>query len=599
MSMFATLSALIDRRPLLATVFLWASACLAMAVSSPHLVNGRFPDVDDALRLVQVRDLIAGQGWFDLYQYRMNPPEGTLMHWSRLVDAPLAALIWVLTLVLPQASAEYVVCFAMPLLVLLATMSFVASLARERFGGRIALLAVFAFVLTPMVPGQFQPLRIDHHSWQVLSVAIAVWGIFRPDTARGALIAGLAMAAGLMISLETIVLAAGFAIVLALRWLEDPRQSVWLARYLQVLAAGLAGLFALTRGTVDLAPHCDVIAPAHVGFFTIVAAGTSVLATRARLHPLAVLAGLAASGLAGIALVGWAAPACLAPPFAGLDPLVHKHWYLRVSEGLPLWHRDFDEAFPAALQCLFALGVAAFAALRGETKNRRWWRDYALVLAVATLAAFVTYRSIAFAGMLATVPFGWFAGRMFERWQASKRLTPKLSVAAALYAAFLPGALIATVSPWFAALSPVQEKATIPSTCKIEHNGAKLNIVAPAKVFAHLDISPGVLAYSHHSVVASGHHRSESAMRAVIAAFTSRPNVAYDMILETGSDYLVACVDLQEMTLYAQSGGQDSLAALLIRGETPMWLEPMSLRSTGGLRFWKIVKQQASLDRLD
>jgi hypothetical protein len=200
-----------------------------------------------------------------------------------LVDAPLAALIWMLALVLPQASAEYVVCFAMPLLVLLATMIFVGSLARERFGGRIALLAVAAFVLMPMVPGQFQPLRIDHHSWQVLSVGIAMWGIFRRDPARGALVAGLAMAAGLMISLETIVLAAGFAIVLVLRWLEDPRQSVWLARYLQVLAGGLAGLFALTRGATDLAPHCDVIAPAHMGFFAIVAAGTSVLAARARL----------------------------------------------------------------------------------------------------------------------------------------------------------------------------------------------------------------------------------------------------------------------------------------------------------------------------
>lgn len=599
MSMLVKLSALIDRRPLLATVFVWAAACLIMAVSSPHLVHGRFPDVDDALRLVQVRDLMVGQGWFDLYQYRMNPPEGTLMHWSRLVDAPLAALIWMLALVLPQASAEYVVCFAMPLLVLLATMIFVGSLARERFGGRIALLAVFAFILMPMVPGQFQPLRIDHHSWQVLSVAIAVWGIFRPDPERGALIAGLAMAAGLMISLETIVLAAGFAIVLVLRWLVDPRQSVWLARYLQVLAAGLAGLFALTRGAADLAPHCDVIAPAHMGFFAITAAGTSVLATRGRLHPLAVLAGLAASGLAGLAVVGWAAPACLAPPFAELDPLVHKHWYLKVTEGLPLWHRNFDKAFPAALQCLFALGIAAFATMRGDAKNRHWWRDYALVLAVATLAGFATYRSIAFAGVLATIPFGWFAARMFERWQASKRLAPKLGVAAAIYAAFLPAGLIATVSPWFAALSLVQAKATIPSTCKIEHNGAELNIVAPAKVFAHLDISPDVLTYSHHSVVASGHHRSEPAMRTVIAAFISRPDVAYDMILETGSDYLVACVDLQEMILYAQSGGQDSLAALLIRGETPMWLEPVSISSTGGLGFWQIVKPHASLDRLD
>ena len=60
----------------------------------------------------EVRDLLAGQGWFDLHQYRMAPPEGTLMHWSRLVDIPLAALLWLLMLVLPAAQAELITTIA-------------------------------------------------------------------------------------------------------------------------------------------------------------------------------------------------------------------------------------------------------------------------------------------------------------------------------------------------------------------------------------------------------------------------------------------------------------------------------------------------------
>ncbi len=51
------------------------------------------PDNDDAMRLVEVRDLLNGQGWFDLMQYRLGPAPGTLMHWSRFVDLPIAALI--------------------------------------------------------------------------------------------------------------------------------------------------------------------------------------------------------------------------------------------------------------------------------------------------------------------------------------------------------------------------------------------------------------------------------------------------------------------------------------------------------------------------
>lgn len=49
------------------------------------------PDTDDAMRLVQIRDLLAGQGWFDMSQHRLMPPNGAGMHWSRLVDAPSPA----------------------------------------------------------------------------------------------------------------------------------------------------------------------------------------------------------------------------------------------------------------------------------------------------------------------------------------------------------------------------------------------------------------------------------------------------------------------------------------------------------------------------
>ena len=45
------------------------------------------------MRLVQVRDLLQGQGWFDVFLHRMNAPYGLAMHWSRLVDGPLALLV--------------------------------------------------------------------------------------------------------------------------------------------------------------------------------------------------------------------------------------------------------------------------------------------------------------------------------------------------------------------------------------------------------------------------------------------------------------------------------------------------------------------------
>lgn len=49
---------------------------------------------DDFMRLVQIIDWLDGQGWSDMVQRRLNPPDGVSMHWSRLADIPVAAGVW-------------------------------------------------------------------------------------------------------------------------------------------------------------------------------------------------------------------------------------------------------------------------------------------------------------------------------------------------------------------------------------------------------------------------------------------------------------------------------------------------------------------------
>ena len=57
-------------------------------------------DTDDAMRLAQLRDWLAGRGWYDLTQPRVQPPLGYELHWSRLIDAGLAGTLWIFGLVL-------------------------------------------------------------------------------------------------------------------------------------------------------------------------------------------------------------------------------------------------------------------------------------------------------------------------------------------------------------------------------------------------------------------------------------------------------------------------------------------------------------------
>ena len=81
---------------------IWAATVATYLVTG----GGQSLSTDDAMRLVQVRDLLAGQSWFDLTQYRLSPPDGVAMHWSRLIDLPIALLIRAGELVLAPALAE-------------------------------------------------------------------------------------------------------------------------------------------------------------------------------------------------------------------------------------------------------------------------------------------------------------------------------------------------------------------------------------------------------------------------------------------------------------------------------------------------------------
>src|SRR5512141_2170453 len=79
--------------PLLICWLLTAAAYIAKAIftagSTPLIL-----DSDDAMRLNEVPDFLAGQNWFDRVQPRLNTPCGGELHWSRLIDLPEAALLF-------------------------------------------------------------------------------------------------------------------------------------------------------------------------------------------------------------------------------------------------------------------------------------------------------------------------------------------------------------------------------------------------------------------------------------------------------------------------------------------------------------------------
>ena len=96
---------------------------LMWVVAAAWLLYSRWPaihwltlnDTDDNMRYLQVRDWLAGQGWYDLRQYRLDPPAGFNIHWSRLVDLPIAALMLFFRAFLEQGLADRLACAIAPM----------------------------------------------------------------------------------------------------------------------------------------------------------------------------------------------------------------------------------------------------------------------------------------------------------------------------------------------------------------------------------------------------------------------------------------------------------------------------------------------------
>ena len=75
-----TLKEELDRYWLRLTLVAWV--CVAAWFVIDYWPNIRFlslSDTDDNMRLMQVRGLLGGQGWYDLRNYRLNPP-GRVRH---------------------------------------------------------------------------------------------------------------------------------------------------------------------------------------------------------------------------------------------------------------------------------------------------------------------------------------------------------------------------------------------------------------------------------------------------------------------------------------------------------------------------------------
>ncbi len=560
----------------------WAATLAAMVLVSSFIAPDH--DGDDVLRLLQVRAWLDGQSWFDLTQYRIDPPGGVTMHWTRWVDLPIALLVFVLRPLLGEAQAESAALIVVPLLTLTALAGAVWAVTKRWFGQRAAVLAVLLIAATPAVTLQIHPQRIDHHGWQIV-LAVAALGLLLDRTRRVAPVwLGGVLALSLAVSLEGLPLVAAFLAVLGLDWLRDPAQRWRLVVASRSFAAASVLLWIASHGFAQGFGWCDTIAPAHLFAFVLAAAGVQVLAQFERAMLVQRLAGLAIVGTIAAASFLSFAPQCAAGAFAQLDPLVAKVWLAQVTEARAIWGVSPVLAATLISPALAGLAVLLFSLPSAQEEQRAMLQAYALILAAAVLVGSLVVRASATACGLALPALAW----QIARWQPGA--DPAASPRVRLLRLF---GIVLVALPWVPALALVRAvsgSAPAPQVafiCKPDKAATELAKLPPGLILTPFDYSAELLAAGPHSVVASPHHRGTAAMRWTIETFTAAPAAARSAIAARGVSYVAVCPgqpELVNQALDAPSGFGAALAA----GAVPDWLDEVPMPEASGLRVWRV-----------
>ncbi|MEO0643754.1 MAG: hypothetical protein AAFY47_10115, partial [Pseudomonadota bacterium] len=224
---------------------------------------------------------------------------------------------------------------------------------------------------------------------------------------------------------------------------------------------------------------------------------------------------------------------------------------------------------------------------------RGFWSDYAIILGASFVIALLVTRAGAVACLIAMPPLAWQVRRWLRAIRTIDRPLPRFGVLLLVACALLPTfpvSLSALVLPAKAQVAKSPTGLLNASECRIEDSAPILNALPAGEIYAPLDIAPKLLVVSHHSVVATAHHRGEEGLRVVIATALGSSKAAGETLRRRGSSFVALCPGLYELLYYA-GAAPDGFAADLARGRAPDWLEPIETAPGTSFKLWRVVAE--------
>ena len=579
-------------------LYVAVAAALILLVTLPFASDYVGEDNDDVMRLVSVRDLLAGQGWFDTTQYRLGLEGGTLMHWSRLVDLPIANLIEVFSFFAPPATAEALALTVWPLL-LLVPLFVGMGFAGLRLGGKAAMHASLVLTLILVVSiNRFQPGAIDHHNLQLVFAALLAAMLLDPDHgAASYAAAGLLSALALAIGAETTPLVAVVCLVAALRWAWHGAAFARAASAfgLSLAASSTLAFFITVPPSRYGAVTCDNLS---YGFYALATFGGGTLflaaATASRHARFARFGALAACAVVLAAAVLAVAPHCLRNPLADLDPLLKVFWLSGVTEAQSIAAQAGHD--PGSLGGFYAPGLLALAVCLWRTVRRDQREAHLVLLALigcALAVAMVQVRGAVFANLLSALPLGLAIVDLRRRAHAAPDDLSRGLAFAAMTIAAVPSAwaLAGLALPGTArerldaSLENAAAAAPIPA-CDSRAAIAPLAAEPEGVVAGPSDLGAAILRFTGHRVLSAPYHRNQGGMLTELHIGLSNPRQAEAFLRGAGVTLVAFCPTNYQVHGIARAE-PEGLYANLLAGRVPPYLERIA-RETPSLRIYRV-----------
>ncbi|HAX91093.1 MAG TPA: hypothetical protein DCY07_02655 [Rhodospirillaceae bacterium] len=572
--------------------FVW---CFAIHPDTP-ILKGAFADSDDMIHLVRIMDWLQGQDWFDPVLHRLNPPEGTVSHFSRLAELPLAAIMWPLhQLGLSWQAAAYAAAAVWPLALLgffLMALRWAAQgLMPRDWAGVSAFVALFA---VPTL-SQFSPGRVDHHGLVLLLIVLALGSVLRlmegQDKTRLAIATAFLLASAQVVALESLLWVlmlagwVGFWSVLKGRIMALPTMAFAASFY----------VFSALYLMLSVAPsQYFVMTPlAYSGLYVVLSAAVALsLAVGA-------LAAYRCNASCRIVIGGSAAliigvfffrhfPALLIGPYGGMAPDLATVMMGNIGEALSAVRRaeNYAQLVGLLLAPLFAFGVSLYFMLKADDEKLwRWVLLSLLLLGSLFLMTFYQVRFIRYAALFSVFPMsallwkGWLFTNL--RWQGHRLAFAKVGLI------LLVGPLLAVLIPANCdgqpldrrdLLFPVQN--TVETPCPPvavwqmlalpDYYGDK-----PRLIMSTMNEGAGILFHTPHQALAAPYHTNVVGNMDSKRFFSTENSQDAEKIARArGVDLVLLCKPLP--AIYRDNRAETmSLAELLVNRNIPDWLVPI------------------------